>query len=244
MMVKVIFALLIAMLLGACAFAQAEPDWLKKDVSKYVDETKEGNESVLPVPDPVPTSPLDDLLQRAEDAIKRANDAADMAEKAANKANAVKMPEPVKFDFDTEARLKALEDAVSQLQARKEWTEGEIRTLAKDEAEKVMKATVKSPDGTVREVGASSMQVTVAGYSGTFEVKPGERIVAVNGQPIVQRAVMSQRVIVNDSPMMMQSTLATTPTVQMQSVPQRQGVVRFWSLPRANNQCVGGNCPR
>jgi hypothetical protein len=208
------------------AAAQAEPDWISKIrvPAEVVDVTE---------PADIPVSPLDDLMQRMEQAIESANSAAASANAAAASVKTTG------FDFDSESRIKALEDAVAELQSRKQWTEGEIRSLAKDEAEKLMKATVRGVDGSVREVGATSMQVSVAGYSGTFEVKPGERIVAVNGQPIVQRAAVSYRV--HGEPV--QAMMATTPSVQLQTMPQQRGVVRFWNLPTRNGQCVGGNCP-
>ncbi len=218
-MTKFLIALLMVSSVGLCQ------DWISEVSVPVLPESADM---------PMPPSPLESLMQRMEQAIADA--------KAATEAAKLVTASPMKFDFDADARLSALELAVEKLAARKEWTEGEIRTLAKGEAEKLMQATVKTPSGEVREVGASSMQVSVDGYSGTFEVKDGEKIIAVNGQPIVHRAVVSERVMVDSQPVVVQSMMATTQSVQMQSVPQRQGVVRFWSM--RNQQCVGGNCPK
>ncbi len=73
-------------------------------------------------------------------------------------------------------------------------SEDEIRVIAKDEAEKLIKATVKNSKGEVREVGADSIEVSVSGYSGTFSLKPGEQIVSIDGKPITAGVDGKQRV--------------------------------------------------
>lgn len=239
-----IVAIVLSLSLSQCCMAQAEPDWMSKvrkdaEVSPQpVPETESGSKPGPMPPSVMPPSPLDEMLDRMEAAIRdasnaasKANDAAERAETAAKQySSAMKSTGDWQSDVD---RISKLEDAVRELQSRKQWSEDEIRVIAKDEAEKLIKATVKNSKGEVREVGADSIEVSVSGYSGTFSLKPGEQIVSIDGKPITGRASMVSNGV--------KTSMAVTEDLQLQTVPQRSGVVRFWSLPsRAAGRVASG----
>jgi hypothetical protein len=245
-MVRFIIAMAIAFTLVSLSYGQgkAVPDWIKNLPTVEVTPEPEVTPTPTPAedypPSVLPVSPLDGVLEEmqsviadAKQATKRANDAAEKAEVATKIMRSMQKVGDWQDDAD---RLTKLEEAVAELKSRKQWSEDEIRVIAKDEAEKLIKATVKMPDGTTKEVGADSIQVSVNGYSGTFSVPKGGRIVAVDGRPVGGVTMMSNA----DNPQE-PVQFAVTDSVQLQSVPRQQGIVRFWSLPSraasANKTC-------
>lgn len=241
-MVRIIIAMAIAFTLVSLSYGQegkALPDWIKH-LPKVEPVSPETEVAPTPKedypPSVLPVSPLDGVLQEVASVLAEAKqwtnaarDAARDAREATEEAKvASKMMKSMQYgDWQGDAdRLTKLEEAVAELKARKQWSEDEIRVIAKDEAEKLIKATVKMPDGTTKEVGADSIQVSVSGYSGTFSVPKGGRIVAVDGRPVGNVTIMRNV----DNPQK-QVQFAVTDSVQLQSVPQSQNKVRFWSLP-------------
>lgn len=122
---------------------------------------------------------------------------------------------------------------IAELKSRPAFTEAEIRAFAKDEIEK-FHAQVKLSSGEVKTVKAQSVQATVNGFSGTFEVPPGGVITHINGQPVNRsngwvRTVdpVSNRTV---------SAVGQVPNYRVQMQPVRSGV-RFFAAPRSNSTC-------
>jgi hypothetical protein len=201
------------------AFGQL--DWMSK-VIVPVEEAQQGGDAEASIVDEVRA-----LVDRAEAAQILAQEAAELS--VANAKLAKEAAESTRT-FASSSEIESLRQQLDELRGRPAFTEDEIREFAKDEIKKASEAQVKMPDGSVKTIQADTFEATVAGYSGTFTVPVGGRIVSVDGQPLTQRAIYGESII------------ASTGHVTMQAAPSFQasdsrGVkVRFWSLP-STSQC-------
>lgn len=122
---------------------------------------------------------------------------------------------------------------IAELKGRPAFTEAEIRAFAKDEIEK-FHAQVKMPSGEVKTVQASSVQATVAGYSGVFEVPPGGVVTHINGQPVGRSNGWVRTVDRSTNRTVMAA--GQVPGYSVRAMPVRSGV-RFFAAPRSNSTC-------
>lgn len=86
-------------------------------------------------------------------------------------------------DPQVDARLEALEDWVRRttdyLKRDQAGEEDRVREIVQDELRKAQ-LSVRTPEGTVVQRSVTQVE----GYTGTFDLAPGEVLVAVNGQPV------------------------------------------------------------
>jgi hypothetical protein len=255
-MVKFMFAFL---LLTTATFAQ-DPDWLAsvpppagKAVQAEVEEIDEPEvpaEAPVEVPadvsegQPTPAPEAQSLIDELLAAAKEARDAAQEAREAAMVANT---SVSVVKSFDT-LTMDDVNDAIrAALADRPSFTEQEIRAFAKDEIKKYLEAQVRTSSGEVKTIKSNSLQMTVNGYEGTFEVKEGERIIAIDGKPVSNSKMRIQTpqgtVFMASSP---DYFLKTDPIpVQAFQAPQtvrfqQSRPLRFFNSGPA--RCVNGNC--
>lgn len=183
--------LLIAFLVSipSIAMAQAEPDWF----SNLPDPTPEvvPDPAIIDAPEKVNeglTSILAEIRSVSEstkDTLNELLNAKDAAISAAKRANeAADRAESVVFSTSS-PDLSDILARITELEARPSFTEAEIRSFAKDEAQKLIEVRVSKSDGTTetRRVTATR-SVTLPGYAGTFEVGPGEVVTHVDNRPV------------------------------------------------------------
>jgi hypothetical protein len=164
-------------LVFACEVSYAqEPDWFSRvpiPTAEDVVEAPSDSESPTESPD----AGLQQALAANLEQTMRLNDEMQKVVKEAGDAiDRINSFEPVTMD-QVRAEIQLA------LGNRPAFTEDEIREFARDEIKKYH-ATVKMPNGSLKTIEADSVEVTVAGESGTFLVPAGGVVVEVNGKPV------------------------------------------------------------
>lgn len=122
---------------------------------------------------------------------------------------------------------------IAELKSRPAFTEAEIREFAKDEIAK-FHAEVKLKDGSTQKIEAKNVQMSVTGYSGTFDVPEGAVITSIDGVPVSSTNGWTR--VVNRAGRV-SSVVGQTPNYNVRAVPLRNNSIRFFASPRSSGTC-------